>query len=243
MEIMKTKDYGTFRSFKGNRSVSKAHVERLVKSITRKNFLAHKPILVNSRMEIIDGQHRLEAAKALGVEVYFVVAKDAEPQDAALLNANANPWVLKDYMNMQDERENEHYRKLKEFMQRHSLETQIALMLVKGKYKDSVSNEGFKAGSFVFEADEHVLDDIVYKIKSAIQYIKSKGHRKLGYLNQKRVWWAMYRFINEEAIEWDRFMRKLELKCHIIKPMPSCEDFLVLFKEIYNYKASAVNRI
>ena len=37
-----------------------------------------RPIVVNKKMEVMDGQHRLMAAKQLGVEIYYQEEKNLE---------------------------------------------------------------------------------------------------------------------------------------------------------------------
>lgn len=61
MQIYKTKDYTSFRAIVSNREVNKAHVKKLAASIRKKNLLYIRPVIVNDRMEIIDGQHRVAA--------------------------------------------------------------------------------------------------------------------------------------------------------------------------------------
>lgn len=73
MEILKTKDYGSFKEINSNREVDQRHVRSLVAAIEQKNLLHVNPIVCNADMEVIDGQHRLEAARALGVEIYYTL--------------------------------------------------------------------------------------------------------------------------------------------------------------------------
>ena len=59
-EIKTTRNYGQFRFMKGNRDVSSLHLERLIASMREK--YVPTPIIVNKDNEIIDGQHRFNAA-------------------------------------------------------------------------------------------------------------------------------------------------------------------------------------
>ena len=59
--VLSTTDYAKFKTLQGNRDVNKLHVSRLKESFKTAYLLS--PIVVNQYYEIIDGQHRYEAAK------------------------------------------------------------------------------------------------------------------------------------------------------------------------------------
>jgi len=58
-KFFETTDYTKFKKTRGNRPVDPAHVEQLKKLISDKDLF--DPIRVNKDMEVIDGQHTLEA--------------------------------------------------------------------------------------------------------------------------------------------------------------------------------------
>ena len=62
LQIHSTYDLSIFKILDGNRNINLGHVERLVKSIEENGFLK-MPIIVNDNFDVIDGQHRLMAAK------------------------------------------------------------------------------------------------------------------------------------------------------------------------------------
>jgi ParB-like chromosome segregation protein Spo0J len=65
LKVMETMDYNLFSKFNGNRDVKILHVNRIAKSMTEQFLI--KPIDVNEKYEVIDGQHRLEACKETGL--------------------------------------------------------------------------------------------------------------------------------------------------------------------------------
>ena len=58
-----TKNYNDFKFVKGNRAINYTHVNNLVDSIKEKDL--QMPIIVDEKMNIIDGQHRFEAYRLL----------------------------------------------------------------------------------------------------------------------------------------------------------------------------------
>ena len=62
-KITVTNEYNQFRFVKGNRPLNDLHLSRLRRSM-KENFLPI-PIIVNERMEIVDGQHRFTICKEL----------------------------------------------------------------------------------------------------------------------------------------------------------------------------------
>jgi len=97
LKIQSTTDYDIFK-ITHNRPVLESRVESLGQSIEEKNLLREFPIVVNSKYEVKDGQHRLGAAKKLGVPIYFIVSDNIDVIDIAKVNKNVKHWNIADYM-------------------------------------------------------------------------------------------------------------------------------------------------
>ena len=54
-KYFKTKNYSMFKKVRGNRDVDPTHVARIVKLIAQRD--TKNPIIVNKKMEVLDGQH------------------------------------------------------------------------------------------------------------------------------------------------------------------------------------------
>ena len=99
---METIDYSIFKKLPGNREVS---IESgLIDSMKSNGYLKQYPILVDSEMRIIYGQHRLIAAKELNLPVSYesVELTLAEAMEFAIKvnGAGKGSWKLKDYIHM-----------------------------------------------------------------------------------------------------------------------------------------------
>lgn len=99
MEIFKTKDYAQFGAITSNRDVNRVHVKKLAASIKMRNLLWAKPPLVNEKMQIIDGQHRLEACELVKEEFFYIKAEGLTKDDMAILNTNQRNWSGADFIN------------------------------------------------------------------------------------------------------------------------------------------------
>lgn len=96
--ISHTSDYNAFSTVLGNRKVRPAHVKKLRLAIEADpETIKYNPILVNERMEVVDGQHRLEAIKQLGLEVHYVRVPGLGLHNVQQLNSVAKQWQPVDY--------------------------------------------------------------------------------------------------------------------------------------------------
>lgn len=57
-----TRDYSVFKYLSGNRDINLHNVNNIVKNVLE-NGLLPTIVIVNENMEVIDGQHRIEAFK------------------------------------------------------------------------------------------------------------------------------------------------------------------------------------
>jgi hypothetical protein len=115
-KVESTKDYDRFVFKRGNRPVRR-RVVNLMLAIEKHNQLTEYPILVSERadgkLEIADGQHRFEAAKALKVPVFYI--KSRQPLTIEQI-ANANQlqkgWSPYDWLDSWIARGNQEYQDL-----------------------------------------------------------------------------------------------------------------------------------
>ena len=148
--IKSTSNYEMFKFREDNRDggVKKDHVKKIKSSIESRNLLHLKPILVNEDMEIIDGQHRLIAAKELGVNIFYKVERELHPEDIIKLNV-VKTWNLSDYLNFYCVHKKSSYLLLKNFMDAHNLSLRISLCFSETP-KDKLI-QSFKDGTFEFQ--------------------------------------------------------------------------------------------
>jgi hypothetical protein len=96
--ILQTDDYELFQLLPHNRPVVQSHVVRLAGSMRERPHLRPaRPILVNEKYQVIDGQHRLGASRLNQQTVFYMIVEGLTISDARLLNALQRTWSLLDY--------------------------------------------------------------------------------------------------------------------------------------------------
>lgn len=130
--IKKTVEYDKFKYIRGNRNVIPGHVAKLAASILSNNMLAQNPIIVNEKMEVIDGQHRLEVAKTNNLEIYYIVVPGARLQEIITLNSNNRVWQSTDYVNSFASQGNRDFIWLKKFIEDYAISITQALTFLFG---------------------------------------------------------------------------------------------------------------
>lgn len=94
-----TRQYSKFKLLSTNREVNMSHVRSLMKEFEDfGNITQVSPVLVTPRMEVIDGQHRLEAAKQLGLPVFYKAIEHLTIKDARRMNIAQKSWRSQDYL-------------------------------------------------------------------------------------------------------------------------------------------------
>lgn len=152
LKIEQTTDYKQFKNIQGNRAINEAHVAFLIQSIGIRNLLQYAPIIVNEKMEIIDGQHRLKAAEQMSLTIYYMQVKGATIREVQLLNATNRSWKMEDFLEAYVTEGLPEYVAVREFMTRHSFRLGATLLILSKKIRNrggkNITND-FKAGVFV----------------------------------------------------------------------------------------------
>jgi hypothetical protein len=73
-KVYKTKDYNLFNFRPDNRPIIQSHVKELMDSMTKHGWEQGSYVVVNEKMEVIDGQHRLMSGMELGLSLLCVLS-------------------------------------------------------------------------------------------------------------------------------------------------------------------------
>ena len=114
-----TKDYSIFKRLIGNRDIPESRISKIVESIQTIGWV-HNPIIVNEKMEVIDGQGRLTALQRLKMPIEYIIAEGAGNKECIYMNMNMVNWKLSDFIKSYAEQGNENYQRLLSLMQRYA---------------------------------------------------------------------------------------------------------------------------
>ena len=90
-----TSNYSQFKKLGGNRDVGSC--KKLIKSIEKVGYIPN-PIIVNEKMEVADGQHRLQACEELGIPIAYIVIPGVTVETARNMNTGQKNWKNIDYI-------------------------------------------------------------------------------------------------------------------------------------------------
>lgn len=233
----KTKNYDMFKKHPSNREYDEGNILKIMKSIEAKNLLEYRPILVNGNYEIIDGQHRLEAARRLEVPIFYEVKKDVQTSDMILLNNSVKSWGRDDYLNYFANEGFINYIKLKNFMNKHKLKLTAALVIL-GQNGSMQRGSSFKTGEFKFpeEKEKAHSEDILRKSRQVVDYITPKLSTKPKFVEGSHFLRGLYIVLCIQALDFDTFMGKISHRLDLLRPCIRIRDYVNMFKQIYNWK-------
>ena len=118
-KVYTTKDYSIFKRLVGNRDIPETRISKIVESIQTIGWV-HNPIIVNEKMEVIDGQGRLTALQRLKMPVEYIIAEGAGNKECIYMNMNMVNWKLPDFIKSYAEQGNENYQRLLTLMEKYA---------------------------------------------------------------------------------------------------------------------------
>jgi hypothetical protein len=235
--IYQTTNYDLFHLLPENRVVDMSHVRKLVVQITQSNLLHIKPLDVTADMGVIDGQHRLAAARELGLPVYYKIGQQLSEADITTLNVAQKNWQGTDYLHFWTVKGRTNYVALTAFRKRHpTLSFSNAKMMLGVTAKSNAEefrNGQWQAGE-AYKAEQ--VAELIERIADEVPTFKQPNHT--GFVA------AVYHCVTTiEGFDTKEFMRKILLNPRALVPCASHKQFLQMFEEIYNYRTAEVNRV
>lgn len=228
-KYFKTKNYSMFKKVRGNRDVDPLHVARIVKLIAQRD--TKNPIIVNKKMEVLDGQHTLEARKQLGLDVYYLISDSTDATDVAAMNTGNRNWGLKNHLDMHCDRGKSDYQIVRSKMVQFKtpIAETIALMMRRAQVTNEVTND-FRLGKFKIPAGGIAYFDKV--AKELVQIAKSvdPDAKKI-----KRQLIRAYMIISKHK-DWnfERLKAAMKSKGGKLSAVTSRDEYIEQIEKIYN---------
>lgn len=229
--VNSTKNYDMFKTLLGNRIFNPNLLIELKKSFKRKNLFPYRPILVNEKMEVIDGQHRLNIAKELKIPVYYNILPGGNLEDVRLLNSGMRRWSYRNYLESYVDLKVESYQVLANFIKKYQLPISISVLILEDM-EDTISADGnlinrFKDGEFQ-----------VKDLEKAEEFANTLNHIGMymeGVFWRTRDFIAAYAFLYNN-VDVEVFIRNLATSEFKLRRRPNVNEYLRDFSEIFNWK-------
>lgn len=233
--VEKTSNYDQFQYLQGNRPIDKYHLKKLKASIEKNNHLNLHPIIVNDKFEVIDGQHRLNAAKELGYEVYYIRSSTIEDDHLIDCNVNQKSFEVENFIDFFAIKEKkEEYIKLKQMLKSTGLKPKALLTLILGVVSTNLL-EFLKTGKFIFPPKENVMEVLDF-YQDFMTYANDKRLKPKGMFTNHNFTRSLRWLHKTTGFDKSLFFKKLDLRWFDLKPQRTSEEWYELLISIYNFK-------
>lgn len=149
-----TKDYGLFEMHPMNRDIHEKPL--LLESMKEHGFMPSNPIQCirngSGKLQVVRGHHRLDYAKRLDLQVWYVV--DGTNTDIYRLEGDASSrWSLKDFLDSRAKAGDKDCTAIRAFQRKHELTIGAAISLMGGAINANKKYEQVKRGTFRVASD------------------------------------------------------------------------------------------
>lgn len=227
--MKKTTDYDKFKLLKYNRRVDVNHAGMIKKKILISNELHINPIQVTKNFEVINGQHRLTAARELGVPIYYEVVDPFNP-DSILHSNYAKAWSTEDYIHYYAHMGSEEHQKIIDLCHKYNLPVTGCLILLNhGLRKQEIGN---------FKVREDRLFAFHKTMEFRNQLLQKAPEGDLDFRNTVRnvkFLEVILTLIDSNKFKIERLHNTLLKQHYKVRGRARKTDYMDLIMEIYNY--------
>lgn len=235
--ILKTDNYDLFDRVKGNRKVVTGQVSKLQASFNANPDLAQAvPIIVNDKMEIVDGQHRFYACKNLKLPIFYFQVKGLKLKDVQTLNSSTKIWSPVDYAKSYAELGNQHYKTYLAYKEKHSLSHSICVLFMTdaGHKGGGTTTESFRRGNFKI-GDMALANRLAEQLKEINPLFKQADNRHFAV--------AFKKVAMNKKYDHKRMVEKIKKHPKSMLPKSCAEDYIRMLEKIYNNRMGDANRV
>lgn len=226
LNVYESYDYSQFKKLIGNRNVE--NVQKIVESVNNVGRL-NIPIIVNEKLEIIDGQNRFDAWKQLGLSILYIICDGYSIKECIKMNSTSSNWRLEDYINCYAEHGFKDYIALRKFENKYGkkLSNGVVRQVASGKIA-SVPNNEIHNGTFRCGSSEDEIENILEFLSEFNIPTTIRGNSKLLY--------RVFRFCYEsDLIDNTRLYKQWNEQASQISGITDIKSAAEAVERIYNF--------
>lgn len=155
-KILTTTDYDMFRKISNRKITENPKLEEELLSEGQR-----QPILVNGKMEVIDGQHRLYYLRKHRKPVRFIIDPTANFKTVISMNTSAVNWALQDYVYSFSLEGDPEFIKLAKFLEENELLSDRMVIIAGSGRRDGTATvviKKLKKGDYVFSNEKQLRE-------------------------------------------------------------------------------------
>lgn len=230
-KIYFTTDYSRFKFLKGNRDINEQKVKKIKQDIESGiDFLKYAPIVVNEKMEIIDGQHRYAVSMAMKTNVYYVINIAADLEVVPAINSRSSKWRTVDFLNSYVDLKRPVYCALRDFVNQYKgigIPT-AAKMLHAGTVNENEAMEAFQEGKL---KSDYI--DVAHEIAKLLSDLEPYTQNAYS----RRMFSAMIALNGNGKYNHDLLIKKLQESGRKIENLESTKSIIQDMESIINHKS------
>lgn len=233
--ISTTTNYGMFKRVEGNRSVDPRRVNKIKNSILENGYICC-PITVNEKMEVIDGQGRLQVLSELGIPVDYIVVPGTGVKECTAMNIASTNWKQDDYILSHAETGNENYQRLLQLVKEFpNVQKSVVLSAVCGKPMRGNAKE-VNDGSLILGEREWS------RAYPRLEFVASCAPAFKSAANRYTLQYALLKCCDIPGLDRERLRTRL-LETRDLSGYANLEDCYDVLSDIYNYRLRPNSKI
>jgi hypothetical protein len=187
-------------------------------------LISASPLIVNKSLEIVDGNHRLEVLRNLGLPVYYITVDNANISDAQVLNVIQKVWTFMDFGRSYAASGNPHYQKFLTLYEEYPMAPTALLAVIADRGAGGSLTRIFKRGKLEITGDEREMYHRLEFMASFQPFCRGYGRRECML--------AIYKLLKIEGLDHQHMLDTLAQD-----KLPLCgstEDYLHELERRYN---------
>jgi hypothetical protein len=237
--LQKSTDYGAFTVLSEQRLLedSGKHVADLVDSMKQHGYRHSCPIAVREilpgRYLIVDGQHRFQAAKNLGIAFYFIIDDDLDIETVRHMARTMRKWSLDDYVTSQVRQGNDDYVRLRRLRMKSGMNWEA---FMRGGWADyrAVRIEVIKGKFQLTTRREEQIEEFLSRFEM-FKKIFPEGWYHRHFVAACALIFSHPKYSHEQ------FCDRLEYQSTLLVRCPDTAEYVKLLNRIYNYRSHKEN--
>lgn len=224
---VKTATYEKFKLIEFNREVCEKHKNKLIESMKDNGFMASCPVIVDSKMRVIDGQHRIAAARDLGLSVPYIIQEDATDDHIIAYNSLSKRWTIGDYVNFYAKKQVRSYCLFKQFAEANNYKYGTAITVLLGVVTGGGTSRMIRNGKLRVTYDD--LERGAERAKNVSQIMAVCG------LRGDKLIRALIMMMVNPRYDHAHLLGRLSFLNKRIKRAGSSFEYITQFEKAYNH--------